>query len=202
MSVFTKAESEWFIPGPEGSLQVRAVAGQEGPLSQHSLVAVVCHPHPLHDGTMDNKVVTTMHRMFRGLGVDSVRFNYRGVGASEGSYGEGIGEQQDLLAVIHWLRQYRPSNPLVLAGFSFGAGVAGAVSYQEDNNPFLILVAPSVINFPPNRETSFPCPMILLQGEADEVVDPEAVYQWQRQISSDNEIIRFPETSHFFHGKL
>ncbi|MFO7278462.1 MAG: alpha/beta hydrolase, partial [Pseudomonadota bacterium] len=86
--------------------------------------AVVCHPHPLHGGTMNNKVVHTLARTFNELGIRSLRFNFRGVGASEGSYAEGIGETEDALAVIEWGRVRWPGAEPLLAGFSFGGIVA------------------------------------------------------------------------------
>ncbi|HEY8360757.1 MAG TPA: CocE/NonD family hydrolase, partial [Ramlibacter sp.] len=105
------------VAGPAGRLQVL----RDQPEGSSLGVAVIAHPHPLHGGTMDNKVVQTLARAFVQRGWTAVRFNFRGVGTSEGSYDEGRGELQDLLAAVQGLA---PAGPLALAGFSFGAFVA------------------------------------------------------------------------------
>src|SRR5690625_248814 len=99
--VFSQTETATTIDGPAASLEARAPGGRaDGPLAGHGYAAVVCHPHPLHEGTMHNKVVRTLVRTYRDLGIDSVRFNFRGVGASEGEYDQAKGEVEDLLAEI------------------------------------------------------------------------------------------------------
>src|SRR5690625_5389540 len=106
--VFSQTETAITIDGPAGSLEARAQGGRaDGPLAGHGYAAVVCHPHPLHEGTMHNKVVTTLVRTYRDLGIDSVRFNFRGVGASEGEYDQAKGEVEDLLAVVAWMSSQR-----------------------------------------------------------------------------------------------
>ena len=90
--------------------------------------AVICHPHPLQQGTMSNKVVTTVARAFARLGADAVRFNFRGVGASAGRYADGIGERDDALAVVAWCRERWADRPLYLGGFSFGGAIAAAIA--------------------------------------------------------------------------
>ena len=107
-------------------------------------LALVCHPHPLHGGTLDNKVVQTLARAFVQLGWRAVRFNFRGVGASEGQWDEGRGEVDDALAVVQALRE--PAQPLVLAGFSFGAYVASQVAARLHGSEVaqrVVLVAPT-----------------------------------------------------------
>jgi len=114
------------LAGPAGPLQAlieTAVTEVEGP-QPVSAFAVVCHPHPLYGGTMDNKVVYTVARALEQLGAPAIRFNFRGVGASAGSYDEGRGETADALAVIAYGRRRWPHAALWLAGFSFGGAVA------------------------------------------------------------------------------
>ena len=200
--MFGSKETEYLIDGPEGIIQLRTAAGQNGPLADQNLVVIVSHPHPLHGGTMNNKVVTTLWRAYRSLGVSVVRYNYRGVEQSEGGYAEGIGEQDDLLAVHQWLRSFDSGFRLLLAGFSFGAGVAGQCSYKLSHTEHLLLVAPSVERHPPHSDDPFPCPVTVVQGEQDEVVSAEDVYSWVEQVKPAPKLLRFADTGHFFHGEL
>ncbi|HSC66336.1 MAG TPA: alpha/beta fold hydrolase, partial [Cellvibrio sp.] len=123
-------EQEFFIPGPSGQLEAIIHQGDnEGHFAGRELLVVICHPHPVHGGTMDNKVVTTLMRTYRDLGVHVLRFNFRGVGKSEGSFDNAIGEVDDLRAVIAWVDQQLPDTSLLLAGFSFGSSIAAQASY-------------------------------------------------------------------------
>jgi len=160
--------------------------------------AVVCHPHPLHGGTMDNKVVQTLARSFVHLGWKSVRFNFRGVGRSAGSWGEGIGEVDDALAVVDQLSAEH--QPLLLAGFSFGAFVAAQAASQlaEGRRPRrLVLVGPSTEK---QDLPGVPSDTVVIHGEADEVVPLSATLDWARPHGVP--VIVFPGVGHFFHGQL
>lgn len=164
-------------------------------------VAVVCHPHPLHGGTMDNKVVTTVIRSCVELAIPSVRFNFRGVGQSEGEHADAVGEQQDLLAVTQWMQQMHPGCGLVLAGFSFGSYVAYA-SAADLKPDALLLLAPPVHHYPFTQTPPPSCPWLVVQGDADEVVPSEQVYQWIDTVETSPTVVRMPEVGHFFHGQL
>src|ERR1700739_4494329 len=133
------------IEGPAGPLQalVETPVTERGEALDVPAFAVVCHPHPLFGGTMDNKVVYTVARAFEQLGAPAIRFNFRGVAASTGSYDEGRGESADALAVIAWGRQRWPDAPLWLAGFSFGGAVALRIAEQAAPER-LVLVAPGI----------------------------------------------------------
>lgn len=204
MAAFSQTETAIAIEGPSGSLEGRIQAGRpEGLLAGRQWAAIVCHPHPLHGGTMNNKVVTTLARSYRELGIDVVRFNFRGVGESEGEFDQARGEVDDLLAVVDWARAEHPDGQLLLAGFSFGSSVAAQAVYRSGwPVRHLTLVAPPVDRYPYDREGAFPCPVCLVQGDQDDVVSPDAVYRWHAGLKSPVELLRYPEAGHFFHGYL
>lgn len=202
------------LPGPVGSLEALVeipVSDAEGgaPNATPAAFGVVCHPHPLYGGTLDNKVVYTLARAFLECGMPAIRFNFRGVGASAGAYDEGRGETEDALAAIAYGRQRWPGAQLWLAGFSFGAAVAVRVA-QGSSPSKLVAVAPGVTRISMAGVPSPPCPWLLVQGDADEVIEPAAVLEWaERQafLSAQGLEIRpeiriFPGGGHFFHGRL
>lgn len=204
MTVFSQTETAITIDGPAGGLEARIQAGSEsGSLAERGLAAIVCHPHPQHGGTMSNKVVTTLVRAYRDLGVATVRFNFRGVGASEGEFDHAVGEVEDLLAVHTWLAEQRPDGGVLLAGFSFGSAVAAGAVYQMESVEHLTLVAPPVERYTYDRDGRFPCPVCIAQGERDDVVVPEGVIRWsENRLQSPHALLRYPEAGHFFHGQL
>lgn len=187
------------LPGPSGQLEVMTTI-QETPRKPPA-IAVICHPHPLFGGTMHNKVIYTLARCFNDIGVATVRFNFRGVGLSQGEYANGIGETDDLLAILTWLKASCPESVIYLAGFSFGAYVAARAAKVWPAKQ-LICVAPPIENFPFKELPPFPCPWILVQGDEDEVVSPAAVFSWANSLEHPPEIIKIQGASHFFHGKL
>ncbi len=187
------------IPGPAGMLEA-AFDLAEGPA--RAALAVVCHPLPTEGGTMHNKVVTMAARALRESGVATLRFNFRGVGHSEGSFDDGDGELEDLRAVVRWARARHPGQALWLAGFSFGAWVSLRAA-GELGATALVSIAPPV-----GRSWGFaglvppPIPWVVVQGEADEIVDPRAVFDWVAALPRQPQLVRMPDTSHFFHRKL
>jgi len=186
-----------FIDGPVGKLQAIIEEPENTPY-QHC--AVLCHLHPLHGGTMTNKIIHTLARTFNECGVPTVRFNYRGVGESEGGYGEGIGETEDALAVIKWAQQRWNNLPLWLAGVSFGGGVALRAAQQVPPE-LMIMVAPAVAREAP-LENLPGCPWLIVQGDADDVVPPELVTDWVSHMPRQIEFVMLPGVGHYFHGKL
>lgn len=186
------------LHGPAGKLEV---AIDEPIGEERHAWGIVCHPHPLHGGTMQNKVVTTLVKTFQYLGLTTIRFNFRGVGKSEGEFAHGIGELEDLLSVIEWVQQSNPGKTIWLAGFSFGAYVAAKAATQI-NIGQLVTVAPPVQDYSLETLPPILCPWILIQGERDEVVSPEAVLSWAESRYPQPTILRFPEAGHFFHGQL
>lgn len=174
----------------------------DGHFAERNMCAIVCHPHPLHGGTMDNKVVTTLMRSYRDLGIHTVRFNFRGVGNSQGSFDNAVGEVDDLMVVIGWVIQSFPHHKLLLAGFSFGSSIAAQASYRVEQLQHLTLVAPPIERYPYDRDHRFTVPLCVIQGDKDERVLAEGVYAWQQQLRSASELLRYPEAGHFFHGYL
>lgn len=182
------------VPGPSGPL---ACAIDEPAVAPRGVV-VLCHPHPQHGGTMDNKVVQTLARVFVQLGYRAVRFNFRGVGGSAGAWDEGCGEVDDALAVIGAQRD--PALPLALGGFSFGAFVAACAAERlASGAPVerLVLVGPATSRFDVPRVAP---DTVVIHGEADDVVPLGATLDWARpQVLP---VIVFPGVGHFFHGQL
>ena len=180
--------------GPAGLIECVV----DGPADAAKGLAVVCHPHPLFGGTMDNKVVQTLSRALVQLGWKTVRFNFRGIGASEGAWDDGVGEVEDALAVIAHHRA--PSQPLLLAGFSFGAFVAAeAASRLPDAQRAerLVLVGPSTQK---QLVPVVPANTVVIHGEADDVVPLASTLDWARPQALP--VIVFPGVGHFFHGQL
>ncbi len=207
MFEFPEGESRFFIDGECGQLQVSTMAPSNAPgVGEPGIVVVVCHPHPLMGGTMNNKVVHTIARCHRDLGHRVVRFNFRGVEKSEGEYAEGIGEADDLMAVLGWLKSVRPGDRIILAGFSFGSYVATRVLQLALKDGFsvvsLLLVAPAVVNYDFENFTAFDVPLGVIVGDSDEVVDPSSIYQWFDSVTTEKQKVVLEGAGHFFHGQL
>lgn len=186
------------IDGPAGDLQ----AILESPRDvEVSAVAVVCHPHPMQGGTMNNKVAHTLARSFIHKGMAALRFNFRGVEKSGGSFDEGQGELQDALAAIRFMGQRYPGLPLWVGGFSFGAAIAirAAVEVAAAG---LVSVAPAVSRFASGMSSQPGCPWLIVQGDADELVSVDETIAWVNGLDPGPELQVFEDTDHFFHGRL
>jgi alpha/beta superfamily hydrolase len=205
------------IAGPAGALECAI----DRPAGTAQGLALVCHPHPLHGGTMDNKVVQTIARAALALGYTAVRFNTRGTGGSEGAWDAGVGEVDDALAVLAAVRgedapaaarseeapatargvDALPTLPLLLAGFSFGGAIAARAAQRlaDAGTPAdrLVLVAPAVVNFP---LPAVRADTLLVHGETDDVVPLSAVLDWARPQALP--LVLVPGAGHFFHGQL
>lgn len=187
------------LTGAVGRLE--AVIDSPGKTNNQDYIAVCCHPHPQHGGAMGNKVIYTASRTLAGVGITSVRFNFRGVGQSEGEYADGIGEQDDLLAVVDWVEEKYPARQLLLIGFSFGSYVT-AMQAVKLNSHLLISIAPPIGRIKFIGFSRPVCPWLVIQGDDDELVDCEQVANWSRSFQPPAHLIQMAETSHFFHGKL
>jgi uncharacterized protein len=186
------------IPGPTGQLEALVDAP---PQADGSRVAVVCHPHPLYGGSMTNKVAHMLAKAFNDAGAIAVRFNYRGVGASAGQYDEGNGEAADALAVLEWTQRDWPKAQRWLGGFSFGGAVAIRAAGEREVAR-LVTVAPAVDRVAAPATKLPRCPWLVVQGDRDDVVDPQHVARWVEGLPVRPEIAVIAGGEHFFHGKL
>lgn len=198
ISTLTKQDTSILIDGPAGKLQIML---EEAIGKEREALGIVCHPHPLHGGNMNNKVVTTLAKTFQQLGLLTIRFNFRGVGKSEGQFANGEGELEDLLSVINWIRKQQGNHGIWLAGFSFGSYIAAKAATEMPIKK-LVTVAPPVQHFPMQDLPPITCPWILVQGDLDEIVPPHAVYTWADSRNPKPHIMRFSQAGHFFHGQL
>lgn len=195
--------SKLFIDGPAGQLEaVLEVAAQQALAGN----VVVCHPHPQQGGNLHNKVTYTLARSFLRLGFTALRFNFRGTGQSEGEFDNGVGELNDAVAAIEWMRNEHRQEPLWVAGFSFGAAIAvqAAAVTSADG---LISVAPAISRINENRmdaelKVQPDCPWLIVQGDQDELVDVEETIEWVNSLEPGPELLIIPGGEHFFHGRL
>ncbi len=186
-----------FIAGPAGQQELLISSSE---LSRN-ITCVICHPHPVHGGTMHNKVVYTLATTMEALGVKTVRFNFRGVQKSEGQFDHGVGELSDVLNVVDWVRLSYPGDDIWLAGFSFGAFIAVKANLLVQAKQ-LVIVAPPVGQVYFDDMPEIGCPWLLVQGGQDEVIDSAKVMSWVRTQEPAPTIIYMPEAGHFFHGQL
>lgn len=204
---YPSLEQKIFIPGAVGKLE--AMAFKIGSPEPSEWVGIICHPHPLYQGTMHHKVVTTVVRVWQQLGLATLRFNFRGVGESEGRYDNGIGEVADLEAALAFIQKVNPTARIWLAGFSFGA----FITLQLASRPHplcegLISIAPALPFFDFLKIKTPRCSWLVIQGEEDELVPQEAVKGWYEALEHQKpgdfhwQFMLLPETDHFFHGRL
>ena len=196
---FPTSRHEFFIRGPAGKLECVADAPRSA--DERAATIVICHPHPLHGGTMHNKVVTILERSMRELGLRTIRFNFRGVGDSEGEHDEGYGETDDLFAVIEWVRRTRPHDELWLGGFSFGSYICLRAAHNLKLGQ-LITIAPPVGRFEFATVQHPGCPWLVVQGDEDEVVALEQVNSWVEDLDPPPDYLVMEQAGHFFHRRL
>src|ERR1700722_9705033 len=184
------------IAGPAGALQ----AIVEDPGGVGPSYALICHPHPVYGGTMDNKVVTTVARGLNECSIPTLRCNFRGVGQSQGASCVGTGEMAAAEAVASFGAALWPGRALIVAGFSFGGYVALRLARHTPMDK-LIAIAPAVQFFAPG--TGAPnCPWFVIQGDADDVVDSKAVIKWASALSPAPRVTVLPGVGPFFRGRL
>src|SRR3990167_1305936 len=184
------------LQGKVGSLEAKIQVPQN---ITTNTVAMLGHPHSLFGGSMDNKVVTTMERACKDLGIRSIRFNFSGVGKSEGKFDNGIGESEDMQCILQQVLDLEPNISFILAGFSFGSYVTYRVALNL--TPLLLLsIAPPVERFDYSKMVS--CPWVVIQGLNDDVVNPQINLEFATKMSPPIKVITFINTGHFFHGQL
>ena len=192
--------SKSLIAGAAGAIEVAAhISDVRAPVA----IAIVAHPHPLFGGTMDNKVATTLARALFDAGAATYRFNFRGIGKSEGAHDDGRGETADLLTVVAHASAAHPGAPIWLAGFSFGAAVTLAASEQVTCEE-MILVAPGfsrMLHWQNVRSGGVaPESALLIHGEKDDTVPLVDSLNWARP--RDIAVVVVPDADHFFHQRL
>lgn len=196
--------SSLLIDGVVGDLELvidQSASNDNSNSPNKDYLAICCHPHPQFGGTLTNKVIYTAARTLASAGIVSIRFNFRGIGQSQGVYDDGIGEQQDLAKVVEWARQQYPDRDLVLVGFSFGAFISISQATALNCSQLISIAPPigrmdfSAINVPS-------CRWIIIQGDDDELVDYKQVEQWVSQLSTSPKLTIMSGVSHFFHRRL
>jgi alpha/beta superfamily hydrolase len=183
--------TDLFVDGPTGRLETRYSEAE----SATGISAVLCHPHPQFGGSMDDMVLGALEPALLSSGISSLRFNFRGVGGSEGAYSDGVGEIEDVVAATTWVRDRSAGERLILVGYSFGGAVA--LSAQELLAPeCMILVAPAVGMFGQQQPPTVPTLVIL--AENDQFVNADSTKDWFGDTKTQVEQIS--DTDHFFFG--
>jgi len=186
------------LDGPVGKLEALLEAPQEAGVVG---CAVVCHPHPLHGGTMQNKVAHILARSFIGRGFIALRFNFRGVNESEGEFDQGRGEIEDVIAAMDWLSNNFPHLPLWISGFSFGAAMALHAAVRQ-MPAGLVSIAPAISRVTNPLSSQPDCPWLILQGDQDQLVDVDETVACVNELDPGPELQIIGGAEHFFHGKL
>lgn len=186
------------IQGPAGALEYRLDMSDSEPQA----VAVICHPHPLFSGTMDNKVVYSLARSAQSCGVAALRFQFRGVGSSDGPHDKGVGEALDTAFMLGELRRIWPQVPAFLMGFSFGAYMALKVAAENDDVAGLIAIAPPLMYAGDAAVPQPHCPWLVIHGDADDVVAHDDTLERARAMAQPPEFHTIAGVGHFFHGEL
>lgn len=194
----TTGHHRLLIQGPKNIIEVVVSVPEQ---VDTKFFALIGHPHPLQEGTMDNKVVTTTGRSLLTLHFPVIRFNFRGVGQTGGEFDQGVGETEDMVYLIHLWQQAYPAAKLILSGFSFGSYVAFRAA-QVVNPQCLILIAPPVHRFTYDLTQVKSLPTVIFQGDIDEVVPAQEVAQFAQSFEQPIPLEWFLDTGHFFHGKL
>ena len=192
------------LTGPAGRLEALLDTPEPAPVRA---AVVFAHPHPQHGGTMHTKVVFQGAKALGRIGCAVLRFNFRGVGASQGEFDRGEGEQADFRASLDYMAARYPGVPLWAAGFSFGSWVALEVGALDDRVSALIGIAPPVVTSVSGQDYTFDAtlestkPKFFVQGEADEVCPLEGIWQFYGRLHEPKELAVIDGASHLFDGK-
>lgn len=200
------------IEGPSGQLEACYTK-----MGRAADAGVICHPHPQYGGTMHDLIVSALEKGMHNNDISTVRFNFRGVSGSEGTHDRGVGEMDDVAAVMNWLAETHGIENFWLAGYSFGASVVahasvgvaahasvGVVAHTAARGGFnlrqLVLVAPA-LQFPPDL-SELPCPVLVIQGKQDDIVSADQIQQWLAALQSPSDYVEFSDADHFFSAEL
>jgi uncharacterized protein len=194
--LYKSYEQHQLIDGPSGQLEVVTATPEN-----YNARFVICHADPTQGGTMHHKVITTLTRNAYDLGLQSIRFNYRGVQSSEGTFGHTHGEAEDLNCILNWAADKHHECPLWLAGFSFGATISAMIAATIKPQG-LISIAPVVNKYDFNTfATTIDCPWWMIQGMADQISNPQETEAWVQKHPQAH-LIKLEKAGHFFHGQL
>ncbi len=197
----------FLIDGDVGQLECILDLPKDNEINPPAFIAVVCHPHPLFQGTMHNKVAYMLARALVQAGAAVLRFNFRGVGGSVGEHADGIGEVGDVTAAMRYLQSQFPNLPMTLAGFSFGSYVSlrtvqNLDTVKQFNIERIVTVAPPVGRWDFSEIAAPSMPYLIIQGNEDDLVDAEVVHEWSLKLSPQPTFEMIEKADHFFHGKL
>ena len=193
---------EVIIPGPAGRLEGRYYHSKRA----HAPVALVLHPHPQHGGTMNNKITYTMYQAFQNMGFSTLRFNFRGVGRSQGEYDKGEGELADAAAALDWLQTYNPNaTELWITGFSFGAWVAMQLLMRRPETDRFLIVSPPANMYDFAFLAPCPCSGLIVHGAKDEIVPEESASKLVQKLRTQKGIVvdydPIEGAGHFYNDK-
>jgi alpha/beta superfamily hydrolase len=196
---FPSEQANVVLKGPAGDIE--ALTDVPEPEDDQGVVAVVCHSLSREGASMHGKVVHMIERSLREMGAHTVRFNFRGVGGSEGEPDNGFGETEDLIQIAAWAREVCPDSELWLGGFGFGSFVAIRAAQILDVQQ-LVTVSPPVDTHDFSNLPRPHCPWLVIQGDLDEVTNPDSVYKWAEAQDDPPQLIRMEDTDHLFHRRL
>jgi alpha/beta superfamily hydrolase len=185
------------IPGPEGLLEALLDLPEGAPRA----VAVFGHPHPLHGGTMHTKALYQSAKAMTRIGIAALRFNFRGVGRSAGTFDAGPGEKADFTAAVDYAAGRFPGLPIWAAGMSFGSWVAMTVGAADPRVSLLLGVAPPVDRYDFDVLRTSPLPKFIVHGESDELISIKEIRKFYAQIPEPKELVTIEDGSHLFEGK-
>jgi len=188
------------IPTPTGHLEGILKPEEDNIAPQYA--ALVCHPHPLGGGTMHNKVVFKVAQTLQLLGMPALRFNFRGVGHSTGTYDEGRGEMDDTRYALEFLSRRYPGLPVIIAGFSFGAWVGLRVAAADDRVQAMIGLGVPARMFDGNYLKDSHKPKLIIQGTNDELAPYDLAVHWFEQVPAPKSLVAVQGADHFFQGRL
>jgi len=188
------------IPTPTGHLEGILKPEEDGIIPHYA--ALVCHPHPLGGGTMHNKVVFKVAQVLQALGMPTLRFNFRGVGHSTGTYDEGRGEMDDVRFALEFLSRRYPGLPVMLAGFSFGAYVGLRVAAADDRVQTMIGLGVPARMFDGDYLRDYHKPKLIIQGTDDELAPYDLAVAWFEELPAPKSMMAVEGADHFFQGRL
>jgi len=188
---------------------LREIAGPAGPLEalldepegEPRAVAVFGHPHPLHGGTMHTKALYQAAKAMPRIGVAALRFNFRGVGRSVGTFDAGAGEKEDFKAAIDFVSERFPDLPIWAAGMSFGSWIAMTVGAQDSRVSLLLGIAPPVDSYDFDVLRTCTLPKFIIHGEEDELISIKEIRKFYSQIPEPKELVTIEYANHLFEGK-